>query len=84
MVRLNRLRVKTWVMRGRHDGQRQLLDIESLAAHVLLAGSVFKLLADHRYELFPSDAFEDLFRSGRGVRPLRRGDRVGDGFADVA
>jgi hypothetical protein len=34
--------VKTWVARGRDDGQRQLLDVESVARHMLPAGSVFK------------------------------------------
>ncbi|WP_134172328.1 IS1182 family transposase [Cryobacterium psychrophilum] len=53
-------------MQGRDDGQRQLLDVESMAGHMLPAGSVFKFLADHRHELFPDDAFEDLFPSGRG------------------
>lgn len=50
-------------MWGRDDGQRQLLDIEPMAVHMLPAGSVFKFLADHRYELFPDDTFEDLFTS---------------------
>jgi len=30
------------------------------------AGSVFAFLAGHRHDLFPDDAFEDLFPSGRG------------------
>ncbi|MEO6310377.1 MAG: IS1182 family transposase [Leifsonia sp.] len=53
-------------MQGRDDGQRELLDVEALAGHLLPAGSVFKFLADHRHELFPDDAFADLFPSGRG------------------
>lgn len=53
-------------MQGRDDGQRQLLDVEALAGHLLPAGSVFKFLAEHRHDLFPDDAFQDLFPSGRG------------------
>ncbi|MEO7007241.1 MAG: IS1182 family transposase [Terrimesophilobacter sp.] len=53
-------------MQGRDDGQRQLLDVQSWAGHLLPAGSVFAFLAAHRHELFPDDAFADLFPSGRG------------------
>ena len=53
-------------MQGRDDGQRQFLDVESLAGHLLPEGSVFGFLAGHRHVLFPDDAFADLFPSGRG------------------
>lgn len=53
-------------MQGRDDGQRQLLDVESWAGHLLPPGSVFAFLAQHRRELFPDDGFTDLFPSGRG------------------
>jgi hypothetical protein len=53
-------------MQGRDHGQRQLLDVEALAGHLLPAGSVFAFLAQLRHDLFPDDAFEDLFPSGRG------------------
>ncbi|MCY7287610.1 MAG: IS1182 family transposase [Cryobacterium sp.] len=53
-------------MQGRDDGQREFLDVDWLAGHMLPDGSVFKFLADHRHELFPADAFEDLFPTGRG------------------
>ncbi len=53
-------------MQGRDDGQRQLLDVESWAGHLLPRGSVFAFLAAHRKQLFPDDAFVDLFPSGRG------------------
>jgi len=53
-------------MQGRDDGQRQLLDVESWAGHLLPPGSVFEFLATHRKRLFPDDAFADLFPSGRG------------------
>ena len=41
-----------WVQ-GRSDQQRDLLDVESVAGHLLTAGSVFAFLAAHRQELFP-------------------------------
>ena len=53
-------------MRGASDPQRELLDVESLAGHLLPAGSVFAFLAEHRGRLFPPSMFEDLFPSGRG------------------
>lgn len=53
-------------MQGRDDGQRQLLDVEAWAGHLLAPGSVFAFLASHRQELFPDDGFADLFPSGRG------------------
>ena len=40
--------------------------MESVAGHLLKAGSVFAFLAGHRRELFPDELFADLFRSGRG------------------
>jgi hypothetical protein len=62
-------------MHGRDNGQRQLLDVEAMAGHLLPARSVFAFLADHRHELFPDDAFEDLFASGRG-RPSTPADVI--------
>lgn len=53
-------------MQGREGGQRELLDVESFAGHLLPAGSVFAFLAEHRGRLFPDELFEDLFPSGRG------------------
>lgn len=40
--------------------------MESVAGHLLPAGSVFAFLAEHRDRLFPAAMFEDLFPSGRG------------------
>ena len=60
-------------MQGRSDGQRDLLDVESVAGHLLKPGSVFAFLAAHRRELFPDELFADLFASGRG-RPSVPGD----------
>jgi hypothetical protein len=42
------------------------LDVELVAGHLLPAGTVFRLLAEHRRRLFPVGMFEDLFPSGRG------------------
>ena len=53
-------------MRGRSDEQRDLLDVESVAGHLLKPGSVFAFLAAHRRELFADELFADLFPSGRG------------------
>ena len=53
-------------VQGRSDSQRELLDAESVAEHLLKAGSVFAFLAAHRRELFPDAMFADLFPTGRG------------------
>jgi Transposase DDE domain/Transposase domain (DUF772) len=53
-------------VQGEAGGQRELLDVEALAGHLLPAGSVFAFLAQHRSRLFPAVMFADLFPSGRG------------------
>jgi transposase len=53
-------------VQGRSQDQRDLLDVESVAGHLLPAGSVFAFLAEHRRRLFPDSMFGDLFQSGRG------------------
>jgi hypothetical protein len=53
-------------MQGRSESQRELLDSESVAGHLLKQGSMFAFLAEHRRTLFPDDLFADLFPSGRG------------------
>ncbi len=53
-------------MQGRSEDQRDLLDVESFAGHLVPVGSVFAFLAEHRHRLFPEVMFEDLFPSGRG------------------
>jgi IS5 family transposase len=62
-------------MQGESDRQRELLDVESVAGHLLEPGSVFALLAEHRDRLFPTELFADLFPSGRG-RPSIPGEVV--------
>jgi transposase len=54
-----------WAL-GRSEDQRALLDVESVAGHLLKPGSVFAFLAGHRRELFLDELFADLFASGRG------------------
>jgi IS5 family transposase len=54
------------LMQGESDRQRELLDVESIAGHLLVSGSVFAFLAAHRHLLFPAESFTDLFPSGRG------------------
>jgi hypothetical protein len=53
-------------VQGRSDPQRELLDVEAVAGHLLPAGGVFAFLAAHRDEVFPDVMFADLFPSGRG------------------
>jgi IS5 family transposase len=60
-------------MQGRSEDQRELLDAESVAGHLLRPGSVFAFLAEHRKRLFPDEMFADLFVSGRG-RPSVPGE----------
>ncbi|MDD7942986.1 IS1182 family transposase, partial [Actinomycetospora lutea] len=48
------------------DDQRELLDVESVAGHLLKPGSVFAFLAAHRTRLFPPELFADLFPTRRG------------------
>lgn len=62
-------------MQGESDRQRELLDVESVAGHLLEPGSVFALLAEHRDRLFPAKLFADLFPSGRG-RPSIPGEVI--------
>jgi IS5 family transposase len=54
-------------VQGFSESQRDLLDVESVAGHLLVPGSVFAFLAEHRRELFPDQMFADLF--ARGGRP---------------
>ena len=51
-------------MQGRADPQREILDVESVAGHLLPAGGVFAFLAAHRHDLFPEVMFADLFKPG--------------------
>jgi len=53
-------------VQGRSEDQRELLDVESLAGHLIAPGSVFGFLAAHRSRLFPPELFEDLFPTRRG------------------
>src|SRR3954452_12639726 len=63
-----------WVQ-GRADPQREILDVESVAGHLLPAGGMFAFLAAHRRGVFSDDMFADLFPSRRG-RPSIPADVV--------
>lgn len=52
-----------------------LLDAAALCGHLVPAGSVYAFLAEHRKQVFPDEAFADLFPSGRG-RPSVPADVV--------
>ena len=51
-------------MQGRADPQREILDVESVAGHLLPVGGVFAFLAAHRGAVFPEELFGDLFKPG--------------------
>jgi hypothetical protein len=53
-------------VQGRSQDQRDLLDVESVAGHLLPQDSVFWFLAEHRHQLFAPSMFDDLFLTGRG------------------
>ena len=55
--------------------ERELLDAAALCGHLVPAGSVYALLAEHRTRLFPAEMFADLFPSGRG-RPSVPGEVI--------
>jgi hypothetical protein len=63
-------------MQGRARLDRELLDAEMIAGHLVPAGSVFAFLAEHRAELFPDSFTADLFPSRTG-RPSVPADLVG-------
>src|SRR5713101_72635 len=64
------------LMQGRSRPDRELLDAEMIAGHLVPAGSVFAFLAGHRAELFPGSFTADLFPSQTG-RPSLPADLVG-------
>jgi hypothetical protein len=53
-------------MQGRAESGPQLWDTAALVGHLVPAGSVYALLAEHRQVLFPDGMFADLFPSGKG------------------
>ena len=63
-------------MQGRSRLDRELLDAEMIAGHLVPPGSVFAFLAAHRTELFPDGFTADLFPSRTG-RPSLPADLVG-------
>ena len=63
-------------MQGQSRMDRELLDAEMIAGHLVPPGSVFAFLAEHRRELFPDSFTADLFPSRTG-RPSLPADLVG-------
>src|SRR6266702_2644893 len=61
------------LMQGRLRLDRELLDAEMIAGHLVPAGSVFAFLAAHRTELFPGSFTADLFPSRTGRPSLPAG-----------
>jgi DDE family transposase/transposase-like protein DUF772 len=59
-------------MQGVERADRVLLDAAALVGHLVPEGSMFGFLAQHRGQVFPDDAFTDLFPSGMG-RPSMPG-----------
>src|ERR1039457_4703521 len=64
------------LMQGRSRLDRELLDAEMIAGHLVPPGSVFAFLAEHRAELFPGSFTADLFPSRTG-RPSLSADLAG-------
>ncbi len=56
-------------MQGFERADRQLLDAEMLAGHLVPEGSVFAFLAAHRAEVFPDADYADLFAPPGVGRP---------------
>ena len=53
-------------MQGISGSDRELLDAAALCGHLVGAGTVYALLAEHRLRLFPDVLFADLFPNRRG------------------
>jgi Transposase domain (DUF772)/Transposase DDE domain len=56
-------------MQGFERADRQFLDAEALAGHLVPAGSMFAFLAAHRSEVFPDANYADLFAPPGVGRP---------------
>jgi hypothetical protein len=56
-------------VQGRSDPQRELLDVEAVAGHLLPSGGVLAFLAAHRDEVFPDDVRRPV---PVGTRPAQR------------
>jgi hypothetical protein len=58
-----------FLMQGFERSDRQFLDAEMLAGHLVPAGSMFAFLAAHRAEVFPGADYADLFAPPGVGRP---------------
>src|SRR5580765_8190373 len=56
-------------MQGFERADRQLLDAAALAGHLVPENSMFAFLAAHRAEVFPDQAYADLFSPPGVGRP---------------
>ena len=56
-------------MQGFERADRQILDAEALAGHLVPAGSMFAFLAAHRTDVFPDAEYADLFAPPGVGRP---------------
>ncbi len=60
-------------MLGVERSDRELWDATEVVGHLVPAGGMFAFLADHRAELFPDEAYADLFSPmGRPSIPATR------------
>jgi hypothetical protein len=57
-------------MQGREGMDRTFLDAVGVVGHLVDPGSMFAFLAAHRGELFPDEAFADLFPSDQGAASI--------------
>jgi hypothetical protein len=71
------------LMQGFERADRQLLDAEMLAGHLVPDGSMFAFLAAHRGEVFHDAEYADLFAPPGVGRPFAAGHADGRG-ADLA
>jgi hypothetical protein len=79
------LRSPAWddlLVQGVEGPGRELWDAGEVVGHLVAAGSMFAILAEHRGELFPDEDYADLFTPGVG-RPSLPATRDGGG-ADPA
>ncbi len=60
-------------MQGVEGPDRELWDAAQVVGHLVPAGSMFAFLAGHRAEVFPEEAYADLFSAiGRPSIPATR------------
>ena len=68
-------------MQGTAVTDRELLDAAAVCGHLLAAGSVCALLAQHRSRLFPDEMFEDRQAIPQDLRAGRQVPGIGQAFS---